>query len=118
MPELKYTPEQIIKALADTRGLVSLAARHLGCSPTTIRSYAKKYKSVAEALKEEREKMTDIAELSLYNKIQEGEGWAVCFYLKTQGKSRGYVERQEIDHSGRIDVRSLSDEELRAIVET
>ena len=36
-----------------------------------------------------------MAELSLFKAIQTGEAWAVCFYLKTQGKDRGYVERYE-----------------------
>ena len=45
-----------------------------------------------------------MAELALYKAIQDGEGWAVCFYLKTQGKQRGYIERQEIEHSGAIGI--------------
>jgi hypothetical protein len=50
---------------------------------------------VALAIKEERERMTDVAEMALFDAIKEGEGWAVCFYLKTQGKERGYIERHE-----------------------
>ena len=45
-----------------------------------------------------REKMIDNVESKLYQKALEGEGWAVCFFLKTQGKRRGYIERQE--HTG------------------
>jgi hypothetical protein len=36
--------------------------------------------------------------------------------LKTLGKSRGYVEKHEIEHGGHIDVTQLSEEELRRIV--
>lgn len=110
MADDKYTPEQVIRAIEDTKGLVTLAARRLNCHPNTIRNYAKRYKSVERALIEERERMTDVAELALYNKIQEGEGWAVCFYLKTQGKARGYVERQEIEHSGEIAMKAYTTE--------
>ena len=91
-----YTAEQVITAIRKTRGLVTLTATVLDCTPDTVRNYAKRYATVAEALKEERERMTDIAESALYQKIKDGEGWAVCFYLKTQGKDRGYVERQEV----------------------
>jgi len=34
----------------------------------------------------------DIAEDSLDMAIQEGQGWAVCFFLKTRAKHRGYIE--------------------------
>ena len=92
----RYRAAQVIQAIRDTKGLVSMAAERLRCEPDTVRAYAKRHPTVAAALKEERERMTDVAELSLYNQLLKGEGWAVCFYLKTQGKDRGYVERHEL----------------------
>jgi hypothetical protein len=112
----KYTVSQIVDAIRASSGLITVAARHLGCAPDTIRNYAKRHPTVRQVLKEEREQVTDIAELALINAIQSGEAWAICFYLKTQGKDRGYVERQEIAHSGHIDVSRLSDEQLQRIV--
>lgn len=97
----KYTTAQIIEALRKARGLITLSAQALGCEPQTIRNYVKRYPTVAEALKEERERMTDIAEAALYTRVKEGDAWAVCFYLKTQGKDRGYVERAQVEQSGR-----------------
>lgn len=93
----RYTAERVIAALVKTKGMITLAARELNCSGETIRNYAKRYPSVATALHEERERMTDVAELALYKAIQDGEGWAISLYLKTQGKGRGYVERHELD---------------------
>lgn len=93
----RYTAERVIAALVKTKGMITLAARELNCSGETIRNYAKRYPSVAAALHEERERMTDVAELALYKAIQDGEGWAISLYLKTQGKGRGYVERHELD---------------------
>jgi hypothetical protein len=40
--------------------------------------------------------MIDNVESVLYSKALAGEAWAVCFFLKTQAKHRGYVERQEL----------------------
>lgn len=94
-PNNKFTTQQVIAAIRETKGLVTRAAARLGCDPKTIRSYAARYPTVAEALREEREGMTDVAELALYNAILKGEPWAVSLYLKTQGKQRGYVERVE-----------------------
>src|SRR3989304_4110346 len=92
----RFTAERVTQATRETRGLVSLAARRLGCAPKTVYVYIHRYPSVRQALQEEREAMTGLAELALYNKSQQGEGWAVCFYLKTQGRDRGYIERHEV----------------------
>src|SRR3972149_6128003 len=92
----QYAVDHVIQAIHETKGLVSLAAQRLGCGRRTMYRYIRKFPTVAQALQEEREAMTDLAELALYNKIQQGEGWAVCFYLKTQGRHRGYIERHEL----------------------
>jgi hypothetical protein len=38
----------------------------------------------------------DTAESALFNQIKEGNVTSIIFYLKTKGRRRGYVERQEI----------------------
>ncbi len=43
-----------------------------------------------------REISVDNVESALYKSAIEGNTTAQIFYLKTQGKNRGYVERQEI----------------------
>lgn len=93
----KYSAAQVIEAIDETKGLLVYTAKKLGCDRATVYRYIQQYPTVAAAVKEARESVTDMAELALYKAIQEGEGWAVCFYLKTQGKQRGYVERTEID---------------------
>jgi transposase-like protein len=94
----QYTTDEIIKALRETNGLVSLAARKLGCSSNTIYSRAKKVQSVQQAILDAREGLIDIAELKLREAVLGGEPYAVSLVLKTIGKNRGYVERQE--HTG------------------
>ena len=92
----RYTVEQIITALRNTKGLVSLAAKQLGCNHQTITNYRAKHPEIAAVFDEQRTALVDVAELSLYNAIQKGEPWAVALLLKTIGKSRGYGERQEV----------------------
>lgn len=92
----RYTKDQIATALTRTKGMITLAAQSLGCDPTTVRNYLARYPELQTVLSDERERMTDMTELKLYEAIQNREGWAITLYLKTQGKSRGYVERQEI----------------------
>lgn len=96
----KFTQAQVAEALRETRGMVSLAADRLQCSQQSVRNYIERYPALTGVLADQRERMTDVAELKLAQAIQNGDAWAVCFYLKTQGKSRGYVERSEVTGAG------------------
>ena len=112
------TAERIIKALGETQGLLTMAARKAGVSYTTVKRYAAEFPSVKQAVQDAKESMLDFAEGKLYQKIKAGDNIAILFYLKTQGKSRGYIEKQEIEHSGNIsNERELTDEELTSIIE-
>ena len=100
VPHRKYSVEQIIAALGESHGMIAPAARSLGCSRDTIRRYLAEDAEIAQAIADEREATTDLAENKLRDAIIRGEAWAICFYLKCQGKSRGYVERAELTGSG------------------
>ena len=99
-PYRKYTQEQVIEALEQSKGLIAPAARALGCSRDTIRTYLEEYTAVAQAKLDQREAVTDMAENALYAAILRGEAWAICFYLKCMAKDRGYVEKAEISGPG------------------
>lgn len=92
----KLTPEQIIEAIPTTGGLPVAIAAKLNVSAQTIRNYAKKYKTVADAIEHERDNTTDFVENQLLKAIKAGNITAIIFYLKTQAKDRGYVERSEV----------------------
>ncbi len=92
----RLTPRRIIEALSKSKGMVSVAARQIGCARSTIYDYIDRYPEIKAALEDERELMTDVAELSLFRQVQAGEGWAVQFYLRTQGRKRGYGD--EVRH--------------------
>ncbi len=95
-----YSVSKVIDVLRKTKGTKGPAAATLGCTWQTVDNYAKRHPTIQKVIDEEREGMTDVAELSLYRAVQGGEAWAVCFYLKTQGKKRGYVERATVEVSG------------------
>jgi predicted transcriptional regulator len=92
----KYTTAQMIEALREKHGNLSAAARFLGCSRNTISRYIKIYPTVKAVADEERETLIDFAENQLFKQVQEGNITAIIFTLKTIGKHRGYVERQEV----------------------
>jgi len=105
------TAARIIKAILECNGLLTIAAKRANVGVTTIYRYVNEYPSVKQASIEAKESMLDFAEGKLYSKIKAGDNVAILFYLKCQGKARGYIERTEIsnpegesfrvEHSGR-----------------
>jgi len=75
-----------------------VASRSLGIARPTLYKWIKMH-NLDTSLREGREQMLDLAENKLATKINDGDTTALIFFLKTQGKSRGYVEKQEIDHT-------------------
>lgn len=94
----RYTPELLIQILTSTRGKIAAAARQLGCDRETIYDYKKKYPHIDQTLDDERELQLDRTELQLFKAIDKCESWAIKLYLKTQGRGRGYTERQGVGH--------------------
>lgn len=72
------------------------AAKVLQVTPKTMHRYTKRWAQVAAAIRDKRNELVDLAELSLRAAVLKGEPWACALVLKTQGKDRGYVERTEI----------------------
>lgn len=93
----KYTHQQMIDALKAAKGMRTKAAKRLGCDYRTVVRYINEYPDVAEAESDSRESMLDAIELKAYAAAMKGDNTMMIFMLKTQGKSRGYVERQQID---------------------
>jgi hypothetical protein len=91
----------MVRAIRDARGLVAVAARKLQIDRQTIYNRMQKSDAVKDAVAEAREFTTDVAEAKLFQAIEGGEAWAVCFYLKCQAKGRGYVETQRHELTGK-----------------
>lgn len=94
-----FTEKHILKAVNDSKGFVSVIAKRLKCNMSTVHRWKVKSKAVREAIQEEREKEIDFAEGQLHLLMTEKSPAAIIFFLKTQGKARGYVEKQEFDHT-------------------
>lgn len=108
----RYAPQEVADAIIDAGGFVTKAARALGCSPVTVYSYINRHAKCREAVQEARERMLDAAESKLCQQILAGNMTAIIFYLKTQGKGRGYIERQEVTGTdgGAVTIRVVYDD--------
>lgn len=94
-PPPTWTPEEMADALIAANGLLSRAAKRLGCSISTVFDYCQKHPQVQAARREAEERVLDFAEGKLMEAINEGDKTAIIFFLKCKGKKRGYTERPE-----------------------
>jgi len=116
----RFSVAQVAEALKESRGLRTLAAARLKCSPSTITRYTDKYPELKAQIDEAEAITTDYTEAKLFEQIESGNLTAIIFYLKCKGKARGYVERQEFTGRGgrplfNGDLTRLSDAELTAL---
>lgn len=127
-PSTAIRKAAMIKALEKTMGIVTTAAGQVGINPKTHYEWMnedKDYNATVEAL---TDMALDFAESKLHTLIngatvpddkvfmvKEGRTYvhkvvrgekklppdtaATIFFLKTKGKKRGYIERQEFDHT-------------------
>ena len=93
----EFTQAQVARALAAVGGFVTSAAKRLGCDPKTVYRYIERFPALKDVLAEAREVAIDHVESKLMGAIDDGNVTAMIFFLKTRGKSRGYVERSEHD---------------------
>ncbi len=94
------TAKRMIEAVIEAEGYASKAAHLLGVSRASFYNYLKRYPTVKAELENVREARHEFVESKLMQAIKKGNLTAIIFYLKTQGKHLGYVERQELTGAG------------------
>lgn len=107
----------MLGALKKTFGRVSMAADMVGINRCTHYKWLEQDSEYKEAFEDINESAIDFVESKLFEKINgvsvqketmvgpevyelPPSDTAIIFYLKTKGKKRGYVERNEVEHSG------------------
>lgn len=86
----------MLNALEKALGVVTTAAKNANINPSTHYDWLKKDSRYAKNVEAIQEIGLDFVESSLIRQISEGNTTATIFYLKTKGKKRGWVERQEL----------------------
>ena len=93
---LGHTKKAMIEALEKSLGIVTAACKLVGISRDTHYRWMKEDTDYKSQVHELGDVALDFAESHLHKLIKDGNPAATIFYLKTKGKERGYVERQEI----------------------
>ena len=87
---------RLLEALENSLGVVTTACKKANISRKTFYQYCNDDPEFKKAVDDIENIALDFAESQLHKQIQGGNTAATIFYLKTKGKKRGYVERQEI----------------------
>ena len=108
-----YEEEEVALQLFEAKGFISVAAKKLGCTQQTVRNWVDRSPLCKSALIDARTQMVDFAERSLFAQIQAQNTTATIFYLKTQAKDRGYVEKTQFsfDNSETIGIEIVGSNE-------
>ena len=91
----KYGKKQVRKAILNSKGIMSNIADQLGCAWHTAEFYVNKH-NLQVLMCDQNERLIDYTEKKLFGKIKANDTACIIFCLKTRGKKRGWIEKQEI----------------------
>jgi hypothetical protein len=97
MDKTEQHKRAMLDALEKSLGVVTAACKAVGIGRTTHYLWMQEdaeYKAAVEGLSDVA---LDFAESQLHKQIKDGNSTATIFFLKTKGKKRGYIERQEVE---------------------
>jgi hypothetical protein len=109
------TKEAFIIAYKENFGNITISCESAGVSRASYNVWVKNDPEFARKLAEiePEEIMLDFGEHKLMERIAKGDTLATMFLLKTKGKRRGYIERQEVAHEGDV-VKQITVNVLKA----
>lgn len=95
----KSKKKRFLSALESNDGHIQETCTQLGIPRSTFYLWRKEDEEFAQAVEDVFEKLVDDAETELRKRIRLGDTTAIIFFLKTKGKKRGYIEKQEMEHN-------------------
>lgn len=104
----------MIEALEKSLGIVTTACKQVGIHRSTHYEWCKNDEEYKEQVESISDVTLDFAESQLHKQINEGVTSATIFFLKTKGKKRGYIEKNEIEIiKDEIDLSGITDDDLK-----
>lgn len=114
----KYTKDEVLEAIEGSAGILLTVAKRLQCTWDTAQRWVNKWEETKTALKNENEKVLDMAEGQVYKAIQANDLQTAKWVLARKGKERGWGEDNSLklvnDDPLRIDLTgdTMTPEEL------
>lgn len=99
--KIQQHKKALLEALEKSLGVVTTACKAVGVDRGTFYNYVNSDPVFKAAVDDIENIALDFAESQLHKQIQRGEVSSTIFYLKTKGKSRGYIERQQTELTGK-----------------
>lgn len=97
----------MLEALEKSLGIVAPACVAAGVGRSTFYEWMDEDPEFRKAVEGMQDIALDFAETKLMKRIKDESDTAIIFYLKTKGKRRGYIERQEIDATTTVTYQAI-----------
>ncbi len=88
---------KMLKALEEYYGIVTTSCQSVGISRITHYRWLEEDEEYKAKVLDIKNAAIDFVESKLFDCINSEKETSIIFYLKTIGKNRGYIPRQEID---------------------
>ena len=100
----------MLEALEKSLGIVTTACKSADVSRDTHYRYLKEDEEYKRKVEQVEDIALDFAESMLMQNMKAGKETSNIFFLKTKGKKRGYIEKQEIEVSGKPMIQLIKPE--------
>ncbi len=87
-----YTKELVLEAIEGCAGIVQTVANRLECTWDTAERWINKWEDTRTAMKNENEKVLDMAEGQVLKAVKGGDLQTAKWLLSRKGKARGWGE--------------------------
>ena len=89
--------KDFLVSLKKNNGNISEACESANIGRQTYYDWTEKDEAFKQDADDAQESLIDLAESKLMENIEDNDNTSIIFFLKTKGKKRGYIEKQEID---------------------
>jgi len=99
----KMKKEALLLSLEKNMGVVTVSCKAANLPRRTYYDWINEDDDFRKSVDELQNVALDFVESKLINQINDDNTTATIFYLKCKGRDRGYIERQDFDHTTKGD---------------